>query len=106
MSVERQGMGPITEGLGAPIRKILEERVDEPTTLLMTTGEEVVVVGDGLGWGRDCGDMWEHVTAWGPPGDAREVHFFFMSDVVSLRDTLTGALITMQKPGLDGPGSA
>src|SRR5688572_24223070 len=60
--VERQGWGENTEGLGSPILKVLAERYGRCTIVRLADGDELTVY-DGTGWGRDAGDMWEHVTA-------------------------------------------
>jgi hypothetical protein len=56
-TIERQGWGPVTEGLGAPIRKILEQRESAglPSLVHMATGENLIVYT--VAWGRDAGDM-------------------------------------------------
>ncbi len=99
--VERQGWGDLTEGLGAPLIKVLVARRGQPTIIRMASGEELFVY-DGSGWGRDYGDMWEHVTARITPPDAAprdyDHHFFYMSEVEALLDPETGAVLISQTP--------
>ena len=92
--MEQQGWGEIKEGAGAPLIRVLTERCGQPTTVRMMDGSEFIVV-DGTGWGRDLGDLWEHVTA--ETNDGR-VEFFYVSDVEALLDPSTGAVLVSQVP--------
>ncbi len=99
--VERQGWGEITEGLGAPIVKVLTARYGQCTIVRMASGEELTVY-NGTGWGRDYGDMWEHVTAQVTPlSDPRrdfDTHFFYLSEVECLLDPDSRAVLISQVP--------
>ncbi|TAJ69956.1 MAG: hypothetical protein EPO51_20765 [Phenylobacterium sp.] len=97
--VDIQGEGEILEGLGAPIRKLLEARDGQETTVRLASGEELAVYD--VAWGRDIGDLWEHVTANCSPGrDGQPIHFFHMSEVTQLVNPETGAILIEQTPGL------
>jgi hypothetical protein len=86
--VERQGWGEIKDGLGAPIRKLLESRSGKLTLLRMANGEELEVFD--VAWGRDAGDFWEHVTVnCSPNVKGRPIHFIMMSDVEAAIDPTT-----------------
>jgi hypothetical protein len=98
--VERQGWGEVKEGLGAPLRKVLEQRTGRPTIVRMADGVEIVV--HDVSWGRDYGNMWEHVYANAtPPRPDREIHFFLLSEVESLWDPDTGEKLIEQVPAPD-----
>jgi hypothetical protein len=60
----------------------------------MADGAEFTTT-DGTGWGRDVGDLWEHVVAHTDDG---RVEFFYMSDVQALIDPMTGAVLARQVP--------
>ena len=60
----------------------------------MANGTEVTT-SDGTGWGRDYGDLWEHVTAHTDKG---EIEFFYMSEVVALVEPDTGTVLATQVP--------
>ena len=95
--VEPQDIGELKEGLGAPLVRVLEARSGQPTIVRMADGAEHLVY-DATGWGRDLGDMWEHVTAdFYPPGQST-VLFFYMSDVESLIDPDTRKVLINQTP--------
>lgn len=95
--IEPQGWGPVTEGLGAAIRKLLQQREGVPSIVRMAGGEEIAVYD--AAWGRDAGDLWEHVTAnIHPSHKEHPVHFFFLSDVRSVLDPLTGEILISQDP--------
>ena len=97
VDVEPQGWGAITEGLGAPIRKLLEERTGIPTMVALA-GSRRFLVHD-IAWGRDFGDLWEHVTTdTSPATSGRESHFFFLSEVASVSDPETGKILFEQEP--------
>ncbi|WP_170984188.1 hypothetical protein [Rhodoligotrophos defluvii] len=96
---ELQGWGEISEGLGSPIRKVLEQRESNGlrSIVRMATGEELLVCD--VAWGRDAGDIWEHVTAnLHPSNQDQGIHFFILSDVVSVADPDSGAVIIEQEP--------
>ena len=98
MTVERQGWGEIKEGLGAPVRKLIEARTGILTLVRMADGKELTV--RNVAWGRDAGDMWEHVIAnTGPPHDL-PIHFFHLSEVESVHDPATGEILIAQEPRL------
>jgi hypothetical protein len=92
--MERQGWGEIKEGAGAPLIHVLAERYGQPTIVRMADGSEFTVI-NGTGWGRDYGDLWEHVTA--DTSDGR-VEFFYMSDVEALLEPGTRAVLISQTP--------
>lgn len=99
--VERQGWGEIKEGLGSPILKVLAERYGRCTIVRLADGDELTVY-DGTGWGRDAGDMWEHVTARitplsDPPRD-HDTYFLYLSEVECLLDPETGRMLISQVP--------
>ena len=75
MNVEQQGWGAITEGLGTPIRKLLEQRSGMSTCVMLASGQQILV--HDVAWGRDVGDVWEHVTAnCSPLVAGHDVHLF------------------------------
>ena len=93
---ERQGWGEIKEGLGAPIRKLLEARNGKLTLLRMANGKELEIFD--VAWGRDTGDLWEHVTAnISPSVGGRPVHFLIMSDVEAAIDPTTREVLVEQE---------
>jgi len=92
--MERQGWGEIKEGKGAPLIRVLAERYGQPTIVRMADGSEFTVT-NGTGWGRDYGDLWEHVTA--DTSDGR-VEFFRTSDVEALLDPDSRAVLISQIP--------
>jgi hypothetical protein len=94
MMVERQGWGEIKEGAGAPLIRILEERCGHPTIVRMADGTEITTR-DGTWWGRDYGDLWEHVISQADDGSAQ---FFYLSDVEALLDPDTRAVLASQVP--------
>ena len=95
--VERQGWGEIKEGLGAPLRKLLEERSGAPTIVRMANADEIEVYQ--VAWGRDHGDMWENIHAYcSLEAGEGEVHFLYLSEIESLWDPATGALLMEQVP--------
>lgn len=96
--VEPQNFGEVTEGLGAPLLKILTARRDQPTIVRMANGDEELISGDRMGWGRDLGDVWEHVTADYYPPRPQSVLFFYLSDVESLIDPDTRKVLISQTP--------
>ena len=97
VKVDVQGEGLITEGLGAPLRKVLEARDGQATIVRFANGNETVV--HNVAWGRDIGDLWEHVTAdCSPFIDGQDPGFFFMSEVASLIDPETGLVLMEQQP--------
>lgn len=95
--VEPQDIGELKEGLGAPLLRVLAARIGRPTIVRMANGDEHLVF-DGTAWGRDLGDMWEHVTAALGPGSGSDMEFFYMSDVTSLIDPDTGGVLISQTP--------
>jgi hypothetical protein len=99
--VERQGEGEITLGAGAPLIHVFIERYGRPTIVLMADGTEFTVY-DGIAWGRDYGDLWEHVTAQIVPLGTKihegDLVFFYMSDVQALLDPDTGEVLASQVP--------
>ncbi len=95
--VQMQGWGAITEGLGAPIRKLLERRTGIPSLIRMADGVEFIVYD--IAWCRDAGDMWEHLTANNSPAyNMHQCHFFFLSDVLAVLDPDTGVILLEQTP--------
>jgi hypothetical protein len=63
----------------------------------LSDGKQIVV--HDIAWGRDVGDLWEHVSVnCSPLAADREFHFFFLSEVVSVSDTATGDLLFEQRP--------
>ncbi|NTF86727.1 hypothetical protein G6L46_06215 [Agrobacterium rhizogenes] len=97
--VEMQGWGEVKEGFGAPIRKLLKSRHARSTLVQMADGKEVIV--HTVAWGRDAGDMWEHVICQGPPvelGEKTEWHFFVLSEVACIIDPETGITLLAQTP--------
>lgn len=94
---ERQGWGEIKEGLGAPVRKLLEARRGRPTIVRLADGDELLAYD--AAWGRDFGDRWEHVTInCSPPQEGRPIHFLHLSEVVRLLDAETGCVLIEQEP--------
>jgi hypothetical protein len=72
-------------------------RAAPPTIVRLASGEELTIFD--VAWGRDMGDMWEHVTAnCSPPVQGREVHFFHLSEVESLWDPETRTMLMEQTP--------
>jgi hypothetical protein len=67
----------------------------------MASGE-VLTVYDGSGWGRDYGDLWEHVIARITPLTAvrcdNDHEFFYLSGVESLVAPDTGEVLISQTP--------
>lgn len=99
MAVEQQGWGPITEGYGAPLRKLLQARQGQPTLVCLADGRQLLVYD--IAWSRDAGDWWEHVTCNTAPDSMRQrrdIHLIHLSDVESLRDPQTGDILQSQSP--------
>lgn len=92
--IERQGWGEIKEGAGAALVRVLTQRRGEPTLVRMADGSEFETF-DGSSWGRDVGDLWEHVTAEANDGSVR---FFYMSDVEALLEPSTRVILASQTP--------
>jgi hypothetical protein len=98
--VEPQGYGEIKKGLGAPILDLLESRRGIPTIVRLVDGQELVVYQSV--WGRDLGDMWEHVTTHcSPEFHAHQPNFFLTSHVVSISDKASGMVLFEQEPRPD-----
>ena len=100
MAVEAQGWGEVEDGLGAPVRKLLESRKGLRTVVRLASGEAIDVYD--VSWGRDFGDVWEHVhTNVMPPTPDRSHHFFHLSEVESVCDPDTGEVLVAQqaRPG-------
>ena len=95
--VEPQDLGELKEGLGAPLLRILQARVGQPTLVRMADGTQHTVY-DGTGWGRDLGDMWEHLTAILDPNHRADAAFFYMSDVECLIEPDTRVVLISQTP--------
>jgi len=87
----------VTEGLGAPLLRVLAARRGQPTIVRMANGEEPLI-SDGTGWGRDIGDIWQHVIAECHPPGQQTLAFFYMSDVECLIDPDTGHILVSQTP--------
>jgi hypothetical protein len=92
--VERQGWGEIKEGAGASLIRVLVDRRGRPTVVRLANGTEFTTL-DGAAWGRDYGDLWEHVTAYTTDGT---VEFFYMSDVEALLEPDTRTVVASQEP--------
>jgi hypothetical protein len=99
--VERQGWGEIKEGLGAAVLKVLAERYGQCTIVRLASGEELTVY-DGTGWGRDYGDMWEHViarvTPLSEPARDFDSHLLYLSEVECLIDPESRKILIRQTP--------
>jgi hypothetical protein len=91
--VERQGWGEITEGAGAALIRVLVERRGRPTIVRFADGTEFTTF-DGTGWGRDYGDLWEHVIAHTTDGS---IEFFYVSEVEVLLEPDTRAVVARQE---------
>jgi hypothetical protein len=99
LTVEQQGWGPILDGYGAPLRKLLQQRDGQATAVLLADGRELLVYD--VSWGRDAGDWWEHVicnTSLESMQTLREIYFFRLSEVVNLRDPETQEVLLSQTP--------
>ena len=96
MTVERQGWGDFKEGLGAPLRRLLETRTGVPTIIRLADGKELVV--KNVAWGRDFGDFWEHITTNTAPPHDLPIHFLHLSEIESVRDPVTGKILIAQEP--------
>jgi hypothetical protein len=95
MMVEPQREGELKPGLGAPLLEVLVERRGQPTIVRLASGNDLIVYD--VVWGRDLGDVWEHVTAnASPPMPDREIETFWMSDVVSIVDPDTRRVLAEQ----------
>ena len=81
--VEPAGWGETPPGLGAPLLRVLDARVGQPTIVRMANGAELTVI-DGSFWGRDYGHVWDHVTARLAPDSNPEWAWFMLSDVEAL----------------------
>lgn len=95
--VEPQGLGKLKPGLGSAFIAVFEARLERPTLVRMANGDEFIVY-DGTGWGRDLGDMWEHVSAESQADGQRKIAFFYLSDVQSLIDPDTRNVLISQTP--------
>jgi len=95
--VEPQDIGELKEGLGAPLLRVLEARLGRPTIVRLANGEEHVVL-DGTAWGRDLGDMWEHLTTFQGPDRQDGGAFFYMSEVECLIDPDPRDVLRSQTP--------
>ena len=97
MVVRRQAPGETTDGPGAPILNLLAQRTGQPTIVKLFDGRELVAFD--VAWGRDIGDLWEHVTTnCSPPQPGRPTDFFYMSDVISIVDPDTRKVLMEQTP--------
>ena len=96
--VEPAGWGEVTPGLGAPLIRILEARAGKATIVEMADGRELIVY-DGRAWGRDYGQVWDHVTARLTPLDAKpEWAWFILSDVEALLEPDARGELFRRKP--------
>ena len=76
---------------------LLAQRTGQPTIVRFFDRRELVVFD--VAWGRDLGDLLEHVvTNCSPPQPGRESDFFYMSDVVSIIDPDTRKVLMEQTP--------
>jgi hypothetical protein len=92
--VERQGWGEIKEGAGAALIRVLAQRLGRSTVIRFADGTEFATQ-NGAAWGRDYGDIWEHVTAHTEDG---KIEFFYLSDVSVLIDPDSGTILASQDP--------
>jgi hypothetical protein len=68
-----------------------------PTCVTLSNGQKILI--HDVAWGRDAGDIWEHVTAnCSPLVAGRDVHFFILSEVASVSDPETGKVLMEQEP--------
>ena len=75
----------------------LAQRSGQPTIVRLFDGRELVDFD--VAWGRDLGDLWEHViTNCSPPQLGRDSDFFYVSDVVSIVDPDTRKVLMEQAP--------
>jgi hypothetical protein len=94
---ERQGLGEVEDGLGARLRKLLEQRVEQATIVRFADGDELS--GRIAGWSRDLGNAWEHVYFDGSKSSGQEqCYFFSLSEVLSLLDPQTSRVLIEQAP--------
>lgn len=96
--VEPQDLGELKTGLDAPLLRVLEARFGQPTLVRMANDDEELISSERMGWGRDLGDMWEHVTAQFHPPGQQSALFFYMSDVECLIDPDTRRVLISQTP--------
>lgn len=97
---ERQGLGEIRTGRGARLLDLLASRDGVPTTVRLVTGEELLV--HNIAWGRDLGDLWEHVTTnCSPFIEGQPIDLFLTSHVVTVTDPATGRTLYEQEPRPD-----
>ena len=92
-----QELGDLKPGRGASLIGVLKSRGDQPTLVRMANGDEELISSEGMGVGRDLGDVWEHVTAEFHPKQGT-VLFFYMSDVECLIDPDTRKVLISQIP--------
>jgi len=102
--VEPQGWGQIKPGLGYSFIKVFEKRVGLPTVVKFLDGR-LLVTDDGTAWGRDAGDLWEHVYAHlvhdGADSSPADIAFFYLSEVESLWDPDTDQRLISRTPKSD-----
>ncbi len=96
--VEPQDLGELKDGLGAPLLCVLEARAGQPTIIRMANGDEELIISEGMGWGRDLGDVWEHVDVELYPPGQKTFLTFYMSDVECLIDPDTRKVLISQTP--------
>jgi hypothetical protein len=83
----------MTPAEGDTVSRILQERCGQWSVVHLFDGHCHRVFD--IGWGRDMGDDYDHVTTNVSPGPSGEhtVDFFFTSDVARIEDAATGEIL-------------
>lgn len=78
---------------GDTVSRILQERCGQWSVVHLFHGHCYRVFD--IGWGRDMGDDYDHVTTNASPGPSGEhtIDFFFTSEVACIEDAATGEVL-------------
>lgn len=83
----------MTPAEGDTVSRILQERCGQWSVVHLFDGHRYRVFD--IGWGRDMGDDYHHVTTNVSPGPSGEytIDFFFTSEVARIEDAATGEVL-------------
>ena len=90
--IEPQDWGPILPGLGADIVQLLEIREGLQTQFHLDDGSVIDALS--FGWGRDFGELWEHVYLT-TSLDRKDgsTHFVQTENITQITDPLKGRIL-------------
>lgn len=83
---------PLAERRGKAFAELYVSRNGIPTVIELENGSRFVAFD--YAWGRDFGDLYDHVsTNSSPPVEGRPFDFFYVNEVVRAVDPETGVVI-------------